>query len=100
MSYTTSIVIHLGASNTGLTLKAQLFNAAGAQQGADILTGFTELADGDYHWAHSAVPDGLRGYVKFLKDNGTYMVSLSVNPEEIENPDIKTSKSGGPAISG
>ena len=43
MAYTLTIPIALGTSKTGLTLKAQLVDTAGADVGSAITTGFVEI---------------------------------------------------------
>lgn len=91
--YTADISINLGASQTGLTLKAILVNTVGADVGAEILTGFTEIGFGQYLWHYAAFPDSHRGGVKFY--TGTLPAGLkafvAINPEELENTNVKTS---------
>jgi hypothetical protein len=99
MAYTLDFSINLGASQTGLTLKAQLVNTSGADVGSEISAGFTEIGFGQYLAHLTAIPDGHRGGVKFY--TGTLPTGLkafaAINPEEAENSDIKTSEveSGG-----
>lgn len=90
MSYTLSIPILLGSSQTGLTLKAQLVDTAGSNVGAAITTGFVEIAGGNYLLTAS-IPDGHRGGIKILKSDNTFMAFGAINPEEAENTDAKTS---------
>jgi hypothetical protein len=96
MAYTLLIPINLGASQTGLSLKAQLF-ADGVAVGSEITTGFTEDGMGDYSWKYAGFPDDFRGIVKFY--TGTlpsgYKARAAINPEEAENSDIKTSEVEG-----
>jgi hypothetical protein len=98
MAYTLLIPINLGASQSGLTLKAQLY-ADGNTIGSEITTGFTEDGRGDYSWKYAAFPDGFRGIVKFYTGSlpGGYKARAAINPEEAENTDVKTSsvESGG-----
>lgn len=97
--YTADISINLGASQTGLTLKAQLVNTVGANVGGEITATFTEIGLGQYLFHSTAFPDGHRGGIKFY--TGTLPAGLkaflAINPEELENTDAKTSsvESGG-----
>jgi hypothetical protein len=97
MAYTLGIPINLGASQTGLTLKAQLFSA-GVAVGGEVTTGFTEDGMGDYSWEGS-IPDGFRGVVKFYAGSlpAGYKARAFINPQEAENTDVKTSTVGGSA---
>jgi hypothetical protein len=96
MAYTLLIPINLGASQTGLSLKAQLF-ADGVAVGSEITTGFTEDGLGDYNWKYAGFPDGFRGIVKFYTGTlpGGYKARAAINPEEAENTDVKTSSVEG-----
>jgi hypothetical protein len=92
MAYTLDFSIALGGSQTGLTLEAQLVNTAGANVGAAIGTGFTEMGLGNYLWHTTAIPDSHRGGVKFqLSGGGALKAFASINPQEAENTDVKTS---------
>ena len=84
MAWTLDAIIKLAPSDTGLTLKCQLVNSDGTDNGEEITTGFTELAGGEYHWTHDAMPDGFRGFAKFLSGASTYQTSMPINPEDIE----------------
>jgi hypothetical protein len=94
MSYTQNIDIGLGTSKTGLTLVAQLVTSAGADSGSAITTGFSEIGAGNYLWTYAAFADDFRGGVKFYESGvpGTVLAFTRINPEESENPDIKTSE--------
>ncbi len=92
MAYTLDINLNLGAANTGLTLEALLVNTAGASVGSAVTTGFTEIGGGNYLWHYAAWPDGHRGGVIFrLSPAGAVKAFVSINPEEVENTDAKTS---------
>jgi len=93
MAYTLNIDLALGSSQTGLTLLAQLVTSAGANQGNPVSTGFSEIGEGTYLWTYSLFPNDFRGGVKFYESGvpATTLAFISINPEEIENPDIKTS---------
>lgn len=94
MAYTLDISLTLGSAKAGLAdLRAQLVNTGGANVGAAVSTGFTEIDSGMYLWHYAAFPDGHRGGVRFYS-NATPAATLafvSVNPEEAENADAKTS---------
>src|SRR5437868_3365733 len=97
MSYALDFAITLGSSKTGLSLKATLLDTSGAAVAGqtDIATGFVEILAGAYQWHYAGFPDGHRGAVVF--HNGAYAGSpvklalSSINPEEAENTDVKTS---------
>jgi hypothetical protein len=89
MAYASCTSIALGASQTGLTLKAQLVDADGVNVGSEITTGFTEIANGYYLWYYDGFPDGHRGGVKFLTTGNVFKAFHSINPEEGENLDAK-----------
>ncbi|CAN0480258.1 unnamed protein product, partial [Phaeothamnion confervicola] len=76
--------IGLGSNRTGLTLKGQLYDSAGATVGSEITTGFTELGGGDYEIDHSNCPDGFIG--RILVYTGTlpsgYRASTTISPAD------------------
>jgi len=86
MSYTLSVSLALGSSQTGLTLKAQLIDTAGADVGGEVATGFVELGSGNYLWTYAGFPDAFRGGVKFYTGvaPGTLKAFAGINPEEAE----------------
>src|SRR5690348_16306341 len=91
MSYQVTIGLSLGTSKTGLTLEAQPVSTAGASVGSALTTGFVEYGGGQYSWTGS-LPDGHTGGVKFqLSGGGAFQAFAAVNPQEVENPDVKTS---------
>ena len=94
MAYTQNINIALGTSKTGLTLVAQLVTSAGADSGSVITTGFSEIGAGNYLWTYDSFTDDFRGGVKFYESGvpATILAFTRVNPQESENPDIKTSE--------
>ena len=93
MAYTLDVTVPAGI--TGLTdLRAQLFDTVGANVGSAVSTGFVEIGtSGTYNWHYAAWPDGHRGGVKFYSnaDATTLLAIASINPEEVENTDAKTS---------
>lgn len=95
MAYTTTKTLALGTSQIGLTLEAQIVDAAGADVGAAIGTGFVEFGLGNYEWTGS-IPDGHRGAIKFrVAGGGTLKASASIDPRRDENADVLTSSIGG-----
>lgn len=68
----------------GLTdLRAQLVDSGGANVGAAISTGFTDMLSGFYIWYAAAIPSGHRGGVKFYS-NAAPTVTLAfqaINPQ-------------------
>jgi hypothetical protein len=94
MTYALSWSIGLGPANTGIAdWRAQLVDTLGADVGAAISTGFFEVGTGFYGWYYSLVPDGHTGGVKFYQDADPTAILgyLSINPQEAENTDVKTS---------
>lgn len=65
MAQELTVQIPLARNRTGLTLRAQLYNTAGATVGGLVSTGFTEFALGHYQWNYAAYPDGFEGSVVF-----------------------------------
>lgn len=97
MSYTLDFTISLGSTQTGLTLRAQLFDTSGTPTGSEISTGFTELGNGHYLWHYASIPDAHRGGVKFYESgsSSTPLAVCSINPEEGEYLDQKLSTTEG-----
>ena len=93
MAYTLTTSVSLGRDKTGLTLNAQLVDVDGVNSGAAITTGFSEIGQGFYLWKHTTFADGFRGGVKIYEQGvaGTILAFIAINPQEVENPDIKTS---------
>lgn len=91
MAYTLGYDLNLGIS--GLTLEAQLKDAAGANVGVAITTGFIDIGQGFYFWdGAAAIPDGHVGFVVFQDlPGGTIRTVRSINPQEAENSDVKVS---------
>ena len=91
--YTQNVNIGLGTSMIGLTLVAQLVTSAGVDTGNPITTGFSEIGAGNYLWTYSRFSDEFRGGVKFYESGAstTILAFTRINPQESENPDIKTS---------
>lgn len=76
-----SILIKLGKTYTGLSLKAQLVDTSGSDRGASISSGFVELEDGEYLWTYG-FDTTFQGAVKILKSDGTYLTSFGLNPDD------------------
>jgi hypothetical protein len=95
--YTLDIPVILTASQTGLTLKAQLVNSSGVNVGSEITTGFTEIGGGIYLAHLTAIPDSHRGGVTFYVGSlpSGLKAFAAINPEEAENSDVKTSSVDG-----
>lgn len=84
MSYELIFVADFGASQTGLTLNAKLYNSAGAQVGSTIVSGFVEIGNGAYSYL-ATIPAGHRGtFVIYKASDAAVHVTFSVNPEEGE----------------
>lgn len=89
MAYTLTAGIILPDNLTGLTLAAQLVDTTGADVGAPIAAGFSEIGGGQYQFAHAAYPDGFRGGVKVSRtDTADVLCFIPINPEEGEQVGI------------
>jgi len=85
MAYSLTFSIGLGSSNTGLTLKAQLVDQTGANVGASITSGFTEIGRGFYLWYSASIPNDHLGGVVFRNNaDDTILSFVSITPRENE----------------
>lgn len=93
MAYVLDFSLALGTSKTGLTLAAQLVDTAGADVGAEVTSGFTEIGQGYYLWHYASIPDAHRGGVKFYESSvpGTILAFAAINPQEAERIDVASS---------
>ena len=97
MAYTADYSIALGPAFASIAdMRAQLVDTTGANSGGVIATTFINQGNGFYQWHYTAFPDGHRGGVKFYSaaTPGTILAFASINPEELENTDVKTSTRG------
>lgn len=100
MAYELSVLLVLGSSQSGFTqLGAQLISKTGALVGITVSSGFVEIGGGDYLWDYASFPDSHQGAVKFY-NNLTYKASCSINPQEAEFVDVKTSSRLAPTSAG
>lgn len=84
MSFRLTKAISLGAAYAGLTLKAQLVNADGTNNGGAVTTGFSARGLGMYLWDYSSYPDSFRGIVEFRNNADDTLLAIDeVNPEEL-----------------
>lgn len=83
MSYTKSI--HIQAT-TGLTLRGQLVNSAGADSGGVISSGFAEIGSGHYMLV-ATIPDGHVGGLK-VYENGAPETILHFEPIDVPVADV------------
>lgn len=96
MAYTYTAAFSLGATETGLTLSAQVVDVSGVNVGASGVGTFAEIGNGWYTWNYTSMPDDQRGAVK-ITSSGTVVMVLPVSPQEHEYTDVKTSTAGGGA---
>lgn len=84
MSYSVTVSLVLGSSQTGLTLKAQVVDTSGTNVGSAVLTGFVEIGLGNYIWT-GTISNGQQGAVKFSTTGDVLkaITSLNVIDEEI-----------------
>jgi hypothetical protein len=100
MAYTLTVSLALGAGKTGLTLTPALKNPDGTAALGLTTTNLIEVAAGSgaYAWT-GTLPNGFRGYLQF-SNGGTFLSHVAINPQEVENADVKTSSiSGGSGAS-
>lgn len=72
--------------------RAQLIDTTGANVGSAVSTGFVDVGNGFYQWHYAAIPDAHRGGVKFYRLADSIVLAVaSINPEEAEYTDSKTS---------
>lgn len=92
MSYSVSVTLVLGSSQTSLTLVAQLFDTNGLDVNSPIITGFAEIGSGNYLWT-GEIPDNFRGGIKIYRSGSPLdiLAIVAINPEEIELP-LRTSE--------
>src|SRR3954469_1220053 len=100
MAYTLTVSLTLGAGKTGLTLTPALKNPDGTAALGLTTTNLIEVAAGSGAYEGTGtLPNGFRGYLQF-SNGGTFLSHVAINPQEVENPDVKTSSiSGGSGAS-
>lgn len=81
--YTVNRLLNLGATATGLTLSAQLYNTAGATVGGAVAAGFIEHGLGFYSWNYASVPDGFVGAIRFTSGGGVTLRQVdAIGPKD------------------
>ena len=84
MAYTYTFGIVLGESDTGLTLRGQIVDSAGANVGAAFTAGFAEISNGAYRLT-TDIPDEHRGGIIVMDDSdGSQLAYGAINPEQGE----------------
>lgn len=78
MSVTQDFIINLGPTDTGLTLKAKLYDRSNSQVGSDITTGFIELGIGAYYWLYSGFSDSFVGTIR-VYSGATFQAAIPFN---------------------
>lgn len=92
--YTLTYSLQLGPAHAATNdLRAQLMSVSGANVGSAISTGFINIGSGFHMWTYANMLDSHRGGVKFYSNAAPTVVLafLSVNPQEAENADVKSS---------
>ncbi len=86
MSYNTyTFSISLGETYTGLTLSATLLDLTGTAvvTKINILTGFTEVGNGNYVWTYTQFESDFAGSVVFKNaSTGVVLAVASINPDD------------------
>lgn len=92
MAYTICFSFQL--PDAGLTLRAQLVDSTFGDVGGEISTGFDNPNSGNRYRLTASIPDDHRGFCE-IYENGQRasgpLVDFSINEQELENPDVKTS---------
>jgi hypothetical protein len=82
MSYSLTIPLALGSSQTGLTLRANLKDTTGGAIGGNVTTGFVELGAGNYEWT-GTIPNGFQGAAVFSNNSsGAVLACTTINPAD------------------
>lgn len=103
MAYRTCLQVALGRANADLTLTVALIDSAFGPPPS--MPGFTATVaqmatgSGDYGVTLDNVLDGFQGYAKLL-NGATYLGFVAVNPQELENADVRTSSIDNTVIVG
>lgn len=89
MTYALTFVADLGAANTGLTIRAQLYDSDGTPNGAELAASMIEVdavnAPGVYAYRHLTVPDDHDGiFAIYNNADKTQRVAFAINPVEVE----------------
>ncbi len=90
MAYRLTFPIVLGASQTGLTLTAQLVTVLGVDSGALISGAIVEISGGNYLFDSAAIPSAFRGGIKILS-GATVKAFTSISPSDAEFIDVAVS---------
>ena len=91
MTYTLACTVDLGAASAGATVYAQLYDSAGSAHGSAITSGINELLTGVFQLVVT-VDDGFVGSLVMYESGDTdNRAAVSINPQETENADTKTS---------
>lgn len=91
MSYQTEFVADFQSHRTGLTIHAQYYDNTGAASGAPITSGIVETASGIYRYL-ATISDGFVGSIVLYNSvDSNIRIAFSINPNELENTDIKIS---------
>ena len=88
MTYALTFVADMGAANTGLTVRAQLYDSDGTPNGAELTADMVEVdstnAPGVYAY-RATIPDDHDGiFAIYNNADKTQRVSFAVNPVEVE----------------
>lgn len=88
MTYSLTFGADMGPANTGLTLRAQLYDSDGTPNGAEITTGFVEVDStnlpGYYEYVATIPDDHTGAFGIYNNADKTQRVGFSVNPVEVE----------------
>lgn len=94
MSNTITNVFALGSEYAGATLRAQLYDSSNSASGGEISSGFYERDGSAGIFAFTlTTADDFSGYCDVYEDgvSGEVLGCIAINPQEVENADVRTS---------
>lgn len=96
MSYSITFTGDFGPESTGASMRCQLYNSAGSATGG-VLSGVVELGTTGIFEYTATLADGFQGsLVMYELADSTNRLGFSINPQETENSDVKTSTRATP----
>jgi len=97
MSYTICNVYSLPSTYASSSLRAQLYDSGNSAVGSEISTGFYKRTGSTTIFAHAlTVPDSHVGWCDVYVDGASSVIiaCIPINPQEVENANVKTSTRG------
>jgi len=89
--YILTLVVNLGAYNTGLTIHGQLYDDLGDPDGSPITSGIVEVSAGSYLYNLSVADDYIGVFSLYDSADPDVKAVWSINPNEYGNLDVAVS---------